>query len=552
MYIEDLDETYSRLVYSENELPTVQKIIDNLSPYTENYQFNVQYKAGIWDGKQYFFKIEDDNFLIPKGLSKRVSKTFDLEYKEREDNLKFNSNELSEFIDTLNLPFKPYEYQFNGVLEMLNDKRMVAIFATGSGKSLIAYIFLRFLISRGYKALLLVPDVGLVEQMYNDFKNYGFDNIDEHTNKIYSGQDKDLSKPIVISTFQSMINLTNHPYLSDLDCIFIDEAHGLNDIENSMGKITEKTKRAKWKIGVTGTLPPSETSRMSLYSFLGSLEFKVRPIDLIKMGRATPVQIMLIYLLHDKKHSYAKMRKSSAKGKYQKEVKYLIDDVVRNKTVIKIADNVSTQHGNSILLYDRIEHGFLLLKLAIKERFEDLRSVPLDDIEIQLKPTKKFTSTKKVVLYQNHFKGLKPPDNWYCINDFDIFFIKGEVPGKERLKISGILETKDKAILIANFKTTSTGVSIKNIHNIIFGINTKGFIRVSQSIGRGMRLNDNKSKVNIIDIVDDIDGKNYALTHSEVRINDVYLFNGYPMNEVEHKLKQEVNNAKSTIKNDFH
>jgi superfamily II DNA or RNA helicase len=503
----------------------------------ENYQFTYNYKIGLSDGRKYFYKVVDGKVLIPKGLSRGLSRDFNIPYEEIEDNIKFTKEELQDHIKSLNLPFEPYEYQFDGVLEMLNDKRMVGIYATGAGKSLIFYLFLTFLLKRGYKSILLVPNVGLVEQMYNDFKDYGMsDEISKNIAKIYSGQEKNVEAPLIISTWQSMIKLIKYPFIKTIDAIAVDEAHGLNDIENSIGKIVSVTENAKWKIGLTGTLPEAETGRLSLYSFLGSLNVRIRPIDLIKMGRATPVSVKMIYLNYDKNKAKQLISKMIAKKKYNKEIQFLESYLPRNEVIIKIANSVTQKYGNSILLFSSIVHGELLLKIAMKNKIPELKSIDYEDIEFKTKLSSKTKRTGEVIFYQSLAKNYIPKPNEYCINDYDIYFVKGEVKGEERHKISKILEEKKNALLIANFATTSTGTSIKNIHNIIFGITTKGFIRVSQSLGRGMRLHNSKNKVNIIDIVDDIDGKNYALQHSEKRLSNVYHFNGYPIDEKELQL----------------
>ena len=544
MLIRDINQTYSQLIYVQEELDLALKILEELSPFEEGHQFSPKFRAGIWDGKKKFFKIQDSKILIPKGLSRGISESFNIQYDELEDPIKFTREDLQKHIEELNLPFPPYEYQFDGVFEMLNDKRMTSIFATGSGKSLIAYLFLTFLVKRGLKTILLVPNVGLVEQMFGDFKEYGMSKeMEDNICKIYSGQEKVLEKPLIISTWQSMIRIVNHPFIGKIDAIFVDEAHGLNDIENSTGTIVSATENARWKIGVTGTLPETKIGRLSLYSFLGSLRIRIRPIDLINMGRATPVLVKMIYLNYTEAEK-ALVSKMEGKKKYNKEIKFLETYVQRNRTIIRISEGLTKKYGNSIVLFSSINHGELLLKLAMQERCNLLKDIDLDDIDFKVNLTSRTKTDKKYIIYQTlketkNFKGLS---NAICISDFDIFFVKGEVKGKERDEISKILEDKKEALLIANYATTSTGTSIKNIHNIIFSITTKGFIRVSQSLGRGMRLHKDKEAVRIIDFVDDLrfDRKNaknnYALDHSEKRLNDVYYFNGYPVEAIELKV----------------
>jgi superfamily II DNA or RNA helicase len=92
------------------------------------------------------------------------------------------------------------------------------------------------------------------------------------------------------------------------------------------------------------------------------------------------------------------------------------------------------------------------------------------------------------------------------------------VEAKERESVRKITETEENAIIVASYGTFSTGVSIRNLHNIVFASPSKSKIRNLQSIGRGLRLGNNKEKATLYDIIDDLrlnddDEPNYALQH---------------------------------------
>ena len=110
------------------------------------------------------------------------------------------------------------------------------------------------------------------------------------------------------------------------------------------------------------------------------------------------------------------------------------------------------------------------------------------------------------------------------MKDFDrkVFFVYGGTDAKTRNDIRGIVEKEKNAIIIASYGTFSTGVNIKNLHNIIFASPSKSRIRNLQSIGRGLRLGDNKVNATLYDIADDLTHKskeNFTLKHFQERIN---------------------------------
>ena len=103
----------------------------------------------------------------------------------------------------------------------------------------------------------------------------------------------------------------------------------------------------------------------------------------------------------------------------------------------------------------------------------------------------------------------------------EVFFVHGGVAAEEREKVREITETQNNAIIIASYGTFSTGINIKNLHNVIFASPSKSRIRNLQSIGRVLRKGSNKTKATLYDIADDISYKsrrNYSLNHLIERI----------------------------------
>jgi len=163
-----------------------------------------------------------------------------------------------------------------------------------------------------------------------------------------------------------------------------------------------------------------------------------------------------------------------AKGKYQDEIDYLVSSKSRQNFIRNLAIKLK---GNTLVLFQLVEkHGKNLYKL-IYEKADENRKV---------------------------------------------FYIFGGVEAEERESIRGIVEKENNAIIVASYGTFSTGINIKNLHNIVFASPSKSRIRNLQSIGRGLRLGDNKINASLYDIADDLTYKskeNFTLKHFQERIN---------------------------------
>ena len=151
----------------------------------------------------------------------------------------------------------PREYQYTAVYEAIKNNRKLLLSPTGSGKSLMIYSLVRYYTATNKKTLIIVPTTSLVEQMVNDFSDYGW-NAEDHVHKIYSGKDKNTDKPIIISTWQSIYKFPKR-YFDDIDCVIGDEAHLFKS--KSLTGIMTKLHNAKYRFGFTGTLDGSKTHK---------------------------------------------------------------------------------------------------------------------------------------------------------------------------------------------------------------------------------------------------------------------------------------------------
>ena len=113
--------------------------------------------------------------------------------------------------------------------------------------------------------LIIVPTTSLVEQLYKDFYEYGFD-VENEVHRIYSGKDKITDKRIIISTWQS-INRLKFDWFEQFGAVFGDEVHLFK--AKSLTGVMNKCKNAEYRFGTTGTLDGTETNKLVLEGLFG-------------------------------------------------------------------------------------------------------------------------------------------------------------------------------------------------------------------------------------------------------------------------------------------
>ena len=308
------------------------------------------------------------------------------------------------------------------------------------------------------KKLIVVPTTALVHQMASDFEEYGYS---KEVQKITAGADKEIKHEITVTTWQSIYKLPKK-WFKQFNVIIGDEAHLFK--AKSLTNIMSKLDNTPYRFGFTGTLDGSQTHRLVLEGLFGPVEKVTTTADLIEKKNLADLKINICVLKHTKEN-----RTAQARAKYRDEINYLVDSASRNEFIINLC---KVLEGNSLLLFNFIRHGQELFDMA---------------------------------------KAL----NKNC------HFVYGGVKGEERNEIREIVESDSNALIVASYGTFSTGINIKNLHNIIFGAPSKSKIRVLQSIGRSLRTHESKDKSKLYDIVDDLQkGKwiNYTLKHYAERV----------------------------------
>jgi len=455
-----------------------KSIAKELSSYftfrVPNFQYTPAYKNRIWDGKIRLFNLI--NGYLYRGLLDHLF----LFLKDRNYAAEFhpcyisdtpNEENISTFIKSLNLysnkkPISLYSHQIDAIREAIQKRRLLLVSPTGSGKSLIIYSLIQYYlqtIPHHKKILVVVPTTGLVAQMLHDFKDYSNGKIDSECHVIYSGQSKQTSKRIVISTWQSIYKESKE-FFDQFEVIVGDECHLFK--AKSLTSIMTKLENCPYRIGTTGTLDGTDIHKLVIEGLFGKVFSVTSTKDLIDKDLLSQLEIECLILQYPPKHI-----ETVKKAKYQEEIDWLVSSDLRNDFIQKLASKVK---GNTLVLFNYVEkHGIPL--------FNSIKS----------------DSDKKV------------------------FIICGKTPAEEREEVRQLVNANENCLLIASYGTCSTGINIKNIKNIIFTSPSKSVIRVLQSIGRGLRKAEDKTKVTVYDIGDDLHWKryrNHALRHLDERI----------------------------------
>ena len=460
----------------ECERSLAQELSDFFCFFVPGYQFVPAYKNRTWDGRIRLFDLR--TFTIYRGLVPYIEKFCqERDYKLSIDTdinatKNFSVVEAKQFIDTLNLPHEIRDYQFKAFIQAVRNKRMLLLSPTASGKSLIIYTIVRWLQEADFKkGLLIVPTTSLVEQMYSDFVSYGYDS-EEYCHRQYSGKEKHTNKFLTITTWQSIYK-NDKDYFEQFDFVLGDEAHQFK--AKSLTTILSGCSNAKYRVGTTGTLDGTQTHRLVLEGLFGPVYKATTTSELIEKGQLASFKIKCLILKY-----HESLCKQARDWDYNEEKNFIVSHKPRNDFIKNLTLSLE---GNTLVLFQLVEkHG--------KELYESI----------------------KAEAKNRH-----------------VFFVFGGTDVEVRESVRSITEKEKDAIIVASYGTFSTGVNIRNLHNIIFASPSKSRIRNLQSIGRGLRIGDNKTEAVLFDIVDDFRiGKfaNYSLKHfiERVKIYDEEKF----------------------------
>lgn len=470
-----------------------QELNDHFSFEVPGAKFHPLYKSRMWDGRVRLFSMFTRELyvgLLPYVEKFCLDRSYDLDTSELSIPRDAPSRaEVQQFCENLNLgsrgtALEIREYQIDAVWTALHEGRKLLLSPTGSGKSLIIYCLMRWNLEHKRNQLIIVPTTSLVEQLFADFQDYSCLNgfrVPDYVYKIYAGHERSNLYPVVISTWQSLYKLPK-AFFAPFHCVYGDEAHLFK--AKSLSSIMHKCINAHYRFGTTGTLDGSKTHKLVLEGLFSPVYKVTTTKKLMDNQQLADLKIYNIILEYPDED-----RKACKDLNYQEEMDFIVQYNKRNRFIRNLA---LAQKGNTLVLFQFVEkHGKQLHDMI-----------------------------------------------WAKSQDRQTFFVYGGTDTEQREQVRQLTETASDAIIVASFGTFSTGINIRNLHNIIFASPSKSRIRNLQSIGRGLRTSETKTACNLYDIADDLSWKahkNYTLLHMIERIR-IYNEESFEYNLVKVKL----------------
>ena len=460
------------IIVKSNDSGIVMELSEFFTFYVPGYKFVPSYRNKLWDGKIRLY--DTRNYTLPSGLLYHLEKFADERgYRIRNELYERCTEDYTIPELTLcsnNSIINLRDYQTSAIEHALKFKRALLVSPTGSGKSLMIYMILRWYLEASNKnALIVVPTTSLVEQLWKDFADYSskddsFDPNEVH--RIYAGKEKEsFEQRVVITTWQSVFKMPRN-WFEDFEMVVGDEAHLFK--AKSLTTIMGHLRNAWLRIGTTGTLDGTKVHKLVLEGAFGPVLNVTSTRKLIESDTLSELSIDVLHMQYSDAEKKAFGRKT-----YQEEVQYIVAHEKRNNFIKNLA---LAQKGNTLVLFNLVEkHGKPLYNLI-----RDAAKI-----------------------------------------DRKVFYVSGEVGAIDREEIRTLVEKEKDAIIVASLGTFSTGINIKNLHNMIFAAPTKSQVRVLQSIGRSLRKSETGQPAKVYDLCDDFSWKkrkNYTLGHGIERI----------------------------------
>jgi superfamily II DNA or RNA helicase len=372
----------------------------------------------------------------------------------------YSTNEIAK----LNLPLR--DYQASVVSTCLKIGRGVTVLATAGGKTLTiaALVESIYKTDNTLKCLIVVPDLMLVNQTFSDFKQYG---VNFTYSKWTGNNNLNMGTNVVIANTGIMqSSKTDVSWISHVDMLIVDEVHKLRKA-NKINKILNQVKTSH-KFGFTGTMPENQEDQWNIVGKIGPILFEKNSYQLRSEKYIANAEALILKLKYKEPPRHLVRRATDPGERYRKESEFLRKNIFRNNTLSTLINNFT---NNGLVLIDYIEHGLIL---------------------------------------EQHLKENCP--------DKQVYFMRGDVPVEERDDLKRLIEKRKDIICVAISKIFSTGISINNLHYIVFAGGGKAKIKILQSIGRGLRKHKDKEKMVLVDIADQL---YYGIKHMNKRL-DIY------------------------------
>ena len=501
--IEAVDSVFIRI---NAEKSVIKEMSQFFSFEVPNHKFMPAYRNRVWNGR--INLLNAHKHLIYRGLIDYVIKfckdrNYSVDgFKEEQANISKDNlwKFLKEFVrpHVRGEPVDVHDYQMDAIHHAIRKKRCLLLSPTGSGKSMIIYSLIRYYLDTlpsHTKILIIVPTTGLVQQMISDFAEYSKNTkwrADKNCHGIYAGRSKETSKRVVISTWQSIFR-EHKEWFDQFSVVVGDECHQYRS--QSLVTLMTKLKSCPYRIGTTGTLDNVYVHKLIIEGLFGPVYKVTSTKDLIDKNILSELKVECLQINHSDHDRLLLKRRT-----YQEEIEWIVTNEKRNQFIADLAEKLK---GNTLILFNYVSK----------------QGIPLFGM---MKNSSKETH-----------------------------FVSGKTETETREQIRKIVDKSNNSIMVASYGTTSTGINIRNIHNIIFASPSKSVIRVLQSIGRGLRKSETKENVVIYDISDDLRYKkyeNHTYKHLQERIR-IYTKERFVHRLISINLQRDGHGTKNTIQN---
>ena len=410
-------------------------------------------RLGRWDGKVSYFQLGGSTYvnLLPEIIPILEKFNYDIDLDDQRDySTTFEFAQVTEDSykhivwpkghPAAGEPMKLRDYQVEIINNFLANPQCLQEVATGAGKTVMTAALSDAVTSYG-RSIVIVPNKSLVTQTEKDYINMGLDV------GVYFGDRKEWGRQHTICTWQSLNVLLKNTkngtteddcnigeFIDGVVCVIVDEVH-MAKADALKTLLTGVMSRIPIRWGLTGTIPKEKFESVALLVSLGPVISKLSASELQSQGVLAQCHVNIVQLEDHAEFS-----------NYQSELKYLLEESDRLKTIADLVRQVNAT-GNTLVLVDRIAAG-----QALVEQLEDA------------------------------------------------VFVSGATKAKDRQdEYDEVAEATGK-IIVATYGVAAVGINIPRIFNLVLIEPGKSFVRVIQSIGRGIRKAEDKDHVQIWDV----------------------------------------------------
>ena len=434
------------------DLSVRKRLVDKFKFEIPGARYQPSVRLGRWDGKVPFFNLGGTSYinLLPEILPILENLNYDVELDDQRDySTKFEFDPITEdtFSDKVwprghpkaGEPIFLRDYQPQILNGFLNNLQSVQEVATGAGKTIMTAALSKSVEKYG-RSIVIVPNRSLVTQTEADYKNLGLDV------GVYFGERKEYNKTHTICTWQSLNNMMKTTKSGEAEVEigdFIEDVVCVMVDEVHMAKadalktlLTSVFARVPIRWGLTGTIPKEEHAKISILCSLGPVVGKLTASDLQEAGHLANCHVNIVQLIDHVEYK-----------DYQQELKYLLETTGRLTYMRNLILKVN-ETGNTLVLVDRVATGKLLVEYLGEEAV----------------------------------------------------FVSGATKGTKRQEEYDAVATATGKVIVATYGVAAVGINIPRIFNLVLVEPGKSFVRVIQSIGRGIRKAEDKDHVDIWDI----------------------------------------------------